>query len=84
MLWENYIIVERLKKQEYHNSAVNSYFWRTYDRKEIDLIEEREGKLYGYEIKFSDKKASPPSDWIKTYNANYQLINRNNYMEFIM
>ncbi len=83
MLWENYIIVERLKKQAYQNMAVNNYFWRTYDQKEIDLIEERGGKLYGYEIKFSDKKVSPPSDWIKTYDADYKLINTTNYLQFI-
>lgn len=84
MLWENYIIMERLKKQEYLNIYSNNYFWRTYDKKEIDLIEERAGKLYGFEIKWGKKRVKPPKDWLGTYkNAEYKLINQENYLEFI-
>lgn len=84
ILWENYLIIERLKKQEYLNKQANNYFWRTYDQKEIDLIEEYGGKLYGYEIKWPDKKAKKPKEWLKTYkNAEYHLITRTNYLEFI-
>ena len=84
MLWENYIIAERLKKQEYLNRQANNYFWRTYDKKEIDLIEESGGKLFGYEIKWPEKKPKVPREWLKTYkNSKYQLINKNNYLEFI-
>jgi len=54
MLWENYIISERIKKQEYLNIQANNYFWRTYDKKEIDFIEERGGRLYAYEIVSQD------------------------------
>lgn len=50
-LWENYIILERLKRQEYLRETTNFYYWRTYDKKEIDLVEERRGILFGYEIK---------------------------------
>lgn len=84
MLWENYIITERLKKQEYKNIYSNNYFWRTYDQKEIDWVEEREGILFGYEIKWSDKKVSAPKDWMETYpNARFKVINKDNYLEFI-
>ena len=49
-----------------------------------DLIEEREGKLYGYEFKWNKDKAKPPEDWLKTYkNASYEVINKENYFEFI-
>ncbi len=83
-LWENYLFTERLKKQEYKNISANNYFWRTYDQKEIDLVEEREGKLFGYEFKWGDKKPKPPSDWLETYeNAEYKVINQNNYLNFI-
>lgn len=85
MLWENYIIIERLKKQEYMDISSNNYFWRTYERKEIDFVEFREGVLYGYEIKWSEKKIKPPTDWVKTYkNARYQVISRENYLDFIV
>lgn len=84
MLWENYCIVERLKKQEYSSFSCNNYFWRTYDRKEIDFIEEREGKLYGYEIKWSENKTKPPREWLDTYqNSEWHLITKENYLEFI-
>lgn len=84
MLWENYILMERLKKQEYEQAKANNYFWRTYDRKEIDLVEECGGQLHGYEIKWSDKKTRPPNDWLQTYKkASYQVITRENYLKFI-
>lgn len=84
-LWENYIFMERLKRNEYKNIHSNIYFWRTYDQKEIDLIEEREGKLFGYEIKWQEKKSKVPKEWIENYkNAEYKLINKENYLEFII
>jgi hypothetical protein len=84
MIWENYIIVERIKKQEYLEIFSNNYFWRTYDQKEIDFVEERKGKLYGYEIKFKTKKIKPPKEWLESYNAEYQVINKKNYLDFIV
>lgn len=84
MLWENYIVSERMKRQEYLQQAANTYFWRTYDKKEIDLVEEREGRLFGYEIKWRSIKAAPPKDWIAGYkNASYELITSENYLKFI-
>ena len=84
MLWENYIIVERLKKQEYLGISANNYFWRTYDQKEIDLVEERGGNLYGYEIKWKAGRLRPQKTWLEGYkNAKYDVINRENYMGFI-
>lgn len=84
MLWENYVIVERLKKQEYTGSAANNYFWRTYDQKEIDFVEERGGKLYGYEIKWKAAKVKPPKTWLETYkSANFEVITKENYLGFI-
>jgi predicted AAA+ superfamily ATPase len=84
-LWENYVIIERLKKQAYQQILSNNYFWRTYDQQEIDWIEEREGKLFGYEIKWNPKtKVKPPKDFIHTYsNAIFEVINQDNYLDFI-
>ena len=84
ILWENYVIMERIKKQEYRQMLCNSYFWRTYDRKEIDFVEEREGRLYGYEIKWKKGRTKPPKGWLDTYdNAEYKIISGDNYLEFI-
>ncbi len=84
MLWENFIVLERLKKQAYKEIYANNYFWRTYDQKELDWVEERDGKLFGFEIKWGKDKAKPPKDWLETYqNAEYQVINQENYLDFI-
>lgn len=56
MLWENFLFVERMKKRDYSRLFANIYFWRTYDRKELDLVEEREGRLWGYEFKWGKKE----------------------------
>lgn len=82
MLWENYVITERMKRQEYKRISSNNYFWRTYQGQEIDLVEERNGKLYGYEIKWNEKKSKAPSDW-KYEEAVYEVINKENYLKFI-
>ena len=84
-LWENFIVTERMKKQEYSRVISNNYFWRTYKRQEIDLVEERGGQLYGYEIKYGKAKPSAPSLWKENYpDATYQVISRQNYADFII
>ena len=83
-LWENYLFMERLKRNEYKNIKSNIYFWRTYDKKEIDLIEEREGKLFGYEFKYN-KTAKAPKAWKETYpEASFEVINKDNYLDFLV
>jgi len=84
-LWENYIVNERMKHNEYLGVYTNSYFWRTYDKKEIDLVEERGGKLYGYEMKWKKSKIKIPVDWKKHYpGADFKVVNHENYLDFIM
>jgi hypothetical protein len=52
-------------------------------KKEIDWVEEREGKLFGYEFKW-DSVAKPPKLWIDTYSeASFESINQSNYLPFI-
>jgi predicted AAA+ superfamily ATPase len=83
-LWENYIISERLKYQQYKRKKANNYFWRTYDQQEIDWIEERDGELSGFEFKWSGLKANVPASWRKTYpDAGFTVINPENYFEWI-
>jgi hypothetical protein len=86
ILWENFVAVERLKKCAYQDMYGSFYFWRTYDGQEIDMVEEREGMLYGYEFKWSErKKRKAPKDWKGTYrNAEFMIINRENYLDYIL
>jgi hypothetical protein len=84
MLWENFLFGERLKKRQYAGLVANVYFWRTYDRKEIDLVEEREGKLFGYEFKWGNKKAKPAKAWLAAYaNASLETVTRENFLHFV-
>lgn len=84
-LWENFLILERLKKQTYQRDLTSNYFWRTYDQKELDWVEEKENVLTGYEFKWGNKIPKIPTDWADAYpNAKYQLINQENYLEFIL
>jgi hypothetical protein len=83
-LWENYIITERYKRNTYLREMADSYFWRTYDKKEIDLVEVGKGRIFGYEIKWQKKRASPPSEWKTSYKgASFQVIHKDNYLKFI-
>lgn len=85
LLWENYLVMERLKKQEYLGLAANNYFWRTYTRQEIDFVEEREGRLNGFEMKWGKGRNRPPREWTAAYpEAGWRVINRDNYLEFIL
>lgn len=85
MLWENFLFMERQKKRTYHSIYANSYFWRTWEQKEIDLIEEREGKLYGFEFKWKDKKVTAPKEFLQNYKeAEFSVIHPKNYLEFIL
>ena len=84
-LWENFVIAERLKRNEILGKHVNYYFWRTWDQKEVDYVEEEGGILSGWEIKWDGKNKKPPKAWIETYkNSTYQIINKNNYFEFLV
>jgi len=83
-IWENYILAERMKWREYLRISGNAYFWRTYDKKEIDLVEERSGKLHGYEVKWGKTAKRAPKDWRVHYpRADFQIIHRDNYLDFI-
>lgn len=84
-LFENFVMMERLKYNNYQNNFVSTYFWRTYSKQEIDLVEEGGSKLFGFEIKWSEKnKKKVPGEWQKNYpQAEYCIINKDNYSDYI-
>jgi predicted AAA+ superfamily ATPase len=84
-LWENFLISERKKHNEYNRLYANTYFWRTHTMQEIDYIEERDGKLFAYEFKWNEnKKAKLPNLFSTTYlEHEFCLINRTNYLDFV-
>jgi len=83
-LWENFLVVERIKKQSYHQIYSNNYFWRTWNQKEIDWVEERDGKLFGYEFKWKSKPLKAAAAWTENYpDASLEIIDKENYLEFV-
>ncbi|MBC7640763.1 MAG: ATP-binding protein [Flavobacterium sp.] len=85
-LWENYLASERVKYQNYTKKTVTNYFWRTYDQQELDWMEEENGELSGFEFKWNEnRKAKIPTAFAKAYpEASFEVINKQNYLDFIM
>lgn len=84
-LWENFCVLERLKFLSANRRFVNRYFWRTYDQKEIDYIEEYDGIFHAYEFKHHQRKGTKvPQDFAKTYpNHTFEVIDRSTFFDFI-
>jgi len=83
-LWENFCITERTKYLKYKQISANKFFWRTYEKKEIDLIEERGGQLYAFECKYSKKNVKVPKDFINSYpGSDFSVINKDNYLDYL-
>jgi len=84
-LWENFIIAERIKYTQYNLVFSNIYFWRSHQKQEIDYIEEREGKFYAYEFKWSpDKKQKFPTSFVQSYpDSETNIINSKNFLPFV-
>lgn len=82
-LWENFLIIERFKTNEYLQQGGQAYFWRTYTGAEIDYVEERQGVLSGFEVKWKSK-AKIPKTWQETYpHARWQCISSSNWIDFV-
>lgn len=85
-LWENFVIAERMKSNEYYHRWVNRYFWRTKQQQEIDYLEESGGKLHAYEMKWNPRaKASITKTFTEAYpNSEFQVITTDNIADFLL
>ena len=85
-LWENFMIAERMKFNEYNRTFAKSYFWRTEQQKEVDLIEELDGKLRAFEFKWDPKKiVKIPVQFTTAYpDASFESISPGNASEFLL
>ncbi len=84
-LWENFLMIERLKKVLYQQHFCNRYFWRTNQQQEIDYIEESDGILNAYEFKYSpNSKARLPLTFARAYSEHsFNVIDTANYEDFV-
>jgi uncharacterized protein len=84
-LWENFLISERIKQNEYKQSLAHTYFWRTKQQQEVDFVEEFGGKIFGFEFKWNSKKKQKlPKTFTETYHAESKIIDKNNFREFVV
>lgn len=82
-IWENFVVSERVKKIQSLKLDVRTFFWRTYDGAEIDLVEEENGKLSAFEIKWQKPRRKAPKAWGVNYpQASWTPITKDNYFEF--
>lgn len=84
-LWENYLVMERLKRNSYLRLPVQGWFWRTYDRQEIDYVEETRGRLSAFEFKWSARRSPRvPVAWARAYpDASYLRIGPEEALDFL-
>lgn len=84
-LWENYLMAERRKANSYQRRAIESYFWRTYDGQEIDLLEQQDGHLSAFEFKWQNRRVRVPGSFDKAYpDATFEVVHQENYIDFIV
>lgn len=85
-LWENDMIIERMKRNAARNYFPQYYFWRSYQGQEIDLIEESGGEKNGFEFKFSNTRLRKTLQEIFTGDLGgktIKVIHKDNYAEFL-
>jgi len=83
-LWENFVIAERMKRNHNQGLFPNTYFWRSHQKQEVDYLEEHNGVLQGYEIKWRETRLKVPSGFSAAYpDCPVSLINRENMTGFV-
>lgn len=84
-LWENFLILERMKINSYNDKILSHYFWRNYNKQEIDYIEEFNEEINAYEFKWWKKTAKLPNWFLESFpKSKFFIINKDNYLEFIL
>lgn len=84
-LWENFLAIERRKRMEYAGKICSHTFWRLSSGAELDLVEDADGVLAGFEFKFSKKTPRPPASWKATYpSSTYAVVNRDTWQNFVL
>lgn len=74
-LWENFVIVERMKQLRYKEVDAKHYFWRTFQQQEIDLIEETADGLTAIECKWNEQaRVRFPQTFTENYPGSKTLV----------
>jgi predicted AAA+ superfamily ATPase len=84
-LFENFVINEIRKQNQYDKIYADLYFWRNTDQREIDLIVSKNNQLHTFEIKWNpNKKAKLTRGFTNIYGETFfSVIHRDNYFDEI-
>ncbi len=83
-IWENFFVVERLKYLQSQQLRPSLYFWRTHDQQELDLLEDMDGMLTAFEVKWSQGKQKKPGSFEDAYpNSTINFVNTSNFEAYI-
>ena len=85
-LWENFLVSERFKRNEYNESCAKPWFWRTQTQQEIDYVEEQDGYLSAFEFKWNPyAKVKQPKAFQAAYpDSSFNIIHRDNFESFLL
>ena len=84
-IWENFLVIERIKRNVNMGSLVKPYFWRSYNGSEVDYLELGGGKMEGWEIKSGERGSLSRGAgvFMKIYKAGVSLVNKENFRKFV-
>lgn len=83
-VWENFVVAERMKYLRYAHGHGSLYFWRTNTGAELDLVEDRDGRLAGFECKWGRTRARVPTTFLASYpNSTFATITPENFTEYL-
>ena len=83
-LWENFLISERIKRNAYKNSHVESWFWRLQTGAEIDYLEHADELISAFEFKWGTKRIKAPKSFSEAYPAHeFTTVTKDNWFDFV-
>jgi predicted AAA+ superfamily ATPase len=85
-LWENFLLIERIKRNNYIEPYKSIYFWRKSTGAEVDFVEIYSDKMNGFEFSYKEKnKKKSKKSWLDDYpKATWKNIFKENFREFVL
>jgi predicted AAA+ superfamily ATPase len=85
-LFENFIFIERFKRNSYSRFYTSIYFWRDTQAGEVDYIEIDNGKVSAFEFTYNNllNKKRKNKKFIENYNPEvYEILDKDSFRDFI-
>lgn len=85
LLWKNWLIAERHKRNLNKNQASKSYFWMSHTRQQVDYIEEQANGVVAYQCQWNKKKRKTFPLLFQKYYPKSRLVqlDRSSYWTFL-